>query len=426
MGLHNPLLALKRSDAYAKSAEDMAENAFIVMNTNNAFAYERIPAHLDTTFKWFKRYAVFGDFNAEINGVRVVDVLSYYPESDQDHQYLEAWRVRGIAQKEQWGWHSVNVYTFGELAAPQLYKFYAIPALAYAWSLDSSRDWYVVMNDDIVFLPSSLLSATRNHDPQLISFITNDSKSMILSNGAMFALFGNTSYTIRHEIHQSFATAVDSSNASIILEKRLLAKTENMNNPKTVSFVFDSIALQSNELVETVVRFDEWCQPVGTFQFRQVWDLRELSEWYNSLLDYAPGKREYVPTYYDFYRDFVMPHVMPEKKGWSAQTWATDAFKSEVYNKDIQTSDECRNACQFNGNCHMWSFRAQKGCELVLDGVVAGTAFNSNKRYFDNAETVAGYMPLRILEARRAAECDPVNKHSKPSRAEGWLNDDNT
>lgn len=425
----HPQLALN-DYADVRDLRALAKNSYLLMQSDSDRLFVRIPAHLDTTFKWFPTYDVFGKYETSLLGVNVIDILSYYPQELLLDPALEPWRLRRQANLEQWGWQSKNLHgahADSQHSSDSLSNLYVVPALAYAWSKDSSKEWYVFIKDDRIFTPSALVGATDEHNPDDVIYIGrthgedgnaggDEGAAVVLSRGAMRALFGATSESILEEVRASFETAKSSQSLDAVVERRLHAKAQG-------EFNFNPSSFQCSTVAAAIARFDGWCAPLGTFRFENVWDLKRVGEWYNSLVHYAG--RQYTPLYYDFYRDFIMPHAIAEINGWDAYADSLENFSnSRVFGraeKPSHSAAECRDACDGNGDCYMWHFKQRRGCEHILYGVVSGMASNKYQRDFDDAESIVGYMVERIVQARGAVTCDPGMPTEGPVRNEGWL-----
>ncbi|GMM50846.1 hypothetical protein DASB73_018040 [Starmerella bacillaris] len=447
--MDDPSLALSNPSNF-DDARSVADKSYLVMKTGASTMTERITAHKNTTFKWFPFFSVYGDYDTEILGIEIVNTLGYYSADVMNRKELEIYKARQISLVDHWGWFSEDLVVPEPKLSPkirrqnarrpikyasaQLSKFKTIPALGHAWSQDNSKDWYVLLNDNVIFLPSVLAAATAGKNPKDILLlgknvgmeynVLSENSAIILSRGAMSTLFGFTAQSISDEVNESFEAAQQSKIGDGIIENRLKSKTS--KNFMKFADIHNGIGLfQGNFISATVCHATNWCSPVGVLTFISVWELKEMAAWYDNLM--RLGGFKYIPLYYDLYRDFILPHAVYEISSWQVNYDNVDGSIAPSVRKDgkslaAKSVQNCRDECENDPSCLMYAYREGTICELFLDAVISGYAYNDHILGCSKSNSIVGYITSRIVGLRADAVCDPliIDENIDTSKSEGW------
>lgn len=428
---------------------DLAARTFVVLISSTSTAYSRLPGHIEHTFKWFPHHRIYSDREFSILGEHVVDPIQIYPEQLlKEDPNLKFRELNEIPVKKMWHWQP-DEFVINKWPLIQYFgKYMAMPALADAWCTSKSEDWYLLLKDSTFFLPSTLSAAISGKDPNDVVFLgraggdrsiyAETGPGVILSKGAMKFMFGNSCSSAHREAIDSgyFARSVGS--AGEIIAERLSLRRQTVK--KELERDFTQARFQGRTLVETKAHFNAWCKPLGSFDGLKTPDMKAIAEWYDILEIRYPG---YVPTYSDFYEQFISLHVKPILQGWLAHFPETflrgketvcrhsvdeldtelNSESADTVNNEVdltqtffralddpigQSAIKCRAQCELNARCYQWSHNSMSGCELILDGVVAGVAFNDRRCEYIGERAKMGYMVDRINKRRQEASCDPL------------------
>lgn len=429
--VHVPNVWIEYDWDYTNHPRKLAHNTFLLVKTSANRVDNRMPAHFGTSFKWYRTHATYADAPLQVLGEDVVDALSYYPKDVIDQETnLAAYKVRQVCSAEDWGW-SPDMLTVQQNSPNfMLERYKSLPALAHAWFTDNSKDWYLLINDNTLFLPSTLSSAIAGHKASDVVYLgrsfgddessyASSGSGILLSHGAMKALFGENGELAAEAIPRSVKFAGNDAHGGDAVIAALLAdRLGHSGFKKGLEYKFDAGTFQGAHITGTKVHFDRWCDPVGSFSRMRPAEFYTVDRWYQAL---TLENADYRPTTFDFYQEFIQPHVADVLEGWNARYGAEGERNRLVYLPDDpagSSRDACIEQCAQSERCYQWSYNKLKGCRLILDGVVAGFVRQNRDT---NDEAAMGYMVDRMLRRRRVIKCDPLDMHGEQEKSEGWV-----
>lgn len=412
----------------------LGDRTFVLLKTGVEVMDQRVPIHLHTTFKWFPHHEIYAEVDTPVLGHPVVNAISYLPAEGFQDENLGSVLVRYRAIDEQWGWGASNVVVHGKNIGWHVDVFKNVPSYALAWLKDPTKDWYVMLDDDTYMLPSTLAKAVEGKNPEEMYYLGRNvgqnpffaygGSGMVFSRGALKAMFGVTKESTQAAVMNSMELAYGSCCGDIVICYLYGQQAHDFDHIRDHLEMHDDSGLfQGTNLWEFIAAFRHWCDPVGSFHHGKAGDYDMISRWYDRLRQ-ERGKN-YRPTYYDYYEEFIMPHVAVEIEGWIVDH--SEEFEDSVSfsHEDAPTRWKCKELCETDQTCMQWSFREGQRCKLIRNGVVAGQAYNEYKPNYDAKEHVVGYMVTRIIAHRKNPRnfCDPINsgKALPLDKTEGWL-----
>lgn len=290
-----------------------------------------------------------------------------------------------------------------------------------------------MLDDDTFILPTTFAAAIEGKDPEKPFYLGRriggkqhfayGGAGIVFSRGAMKIMFGESK-------ESAAASASDAANMvlSICCGDLFTAQYYSEKIGDKEHFEDDlesddvSKFFQGMHPLQFISAFNHWCDPIGSFHHGNSGEYDAIGRWYDSLVE-ERGK-SYRPTYYDYYEEYIMPHVAPELDGWIAKRTTKKGvitFSSE----EAPTKWKCKELCEADERCMQWSFSEGDKCKLIRDGVVAGQAFNEYSPDWNKKVHAMGYMVSRIIDNRKNPEniCDPMatDQVVPLERTEGWL-----
>ncbi|KAG5363123.1 hypothetical protein CJU89_2280 [Yarrowia sp. B02] len=323
-----------------KLVADFAEGSdrlFLMLKTGATTFWKRMPIHAYTTLTRVPHFAIYSDHPDTIAGYEVIDILANTSKEYMDSQDFRLYRQ----QQKLRDLH--NQVDFGSMRLDggwELDKYKNIPMLQHAWNTDSSKDWYVFIDDDTYVFFDTMLAWLRELDhtkplymgsPTSVKGVTfaHGGSGVVLSHGAMKAMFedaeiGEGFDSLQHEYEEHTASVCcgDYMVAKVLLDK---AKVKlSMTSASKYPYVARKI---QGEPITTLKFFqDNWCQPITTFHHLTNRDIELMWQYERSK---GPEFRKHI-TYQDLYADFLKPYISNDiREDWTIEREDTDGDGQE-------------------------------------------------------------------------------------------------
>ncbi|VBB82529.1 Conserved hypothetical protein [Yarrowia lipolytica] len=323
-----------------KLVADFAEGSdrlFLMLKTGATTFWKRMPIHAYTTLTRVPHFAIYSDHPDTIAGYEVIDILANTSQEYMDSQDFRLYRQQ---QKLRELHNQVDFGTMKLDGGWELDKYKNIPMLQHAWNTDSTKDWYVFIDDDTYVFFDTMLAWLKELDPKEPLYMgsptsvkgvtfAHGGSGVVLSHGAMKAMFEDAEIadgfdTLQHEYEEHTASVCcgDYMVAKVLLDK---AKVKlSMTSASKYPYIARKI---QGEPITTLKFFqDNWCQPITTFHHLTNRDIELMWQYERSK---GPEFRKHI-TYQDLYHDFVKPYISDDvREDWTIEREDTDGDGQE-------------------------------------------------------------------------------------------------
>ncbi|KAF7156372.1 hypothetical protein CNMCM6106_009639 [Aspergillus hiratsukae] len=357
------------------------EDVLVILKTGVTEALEKVPGHFQTTLKCIPNYVLFSDFEEEINGTHVHDVLRSVNETikrtNPDFDLYNRVHELGRSGLSPDDLSSVPNTAFGMPDNPgwKLDKWKFLPMIDEALRVRDDAKWYVFMEADTYYIWPNLLQWLAKFDPSKPYYLGNPTQigSVIFGHGGSgFVLSGDA----MHRASKWRAEDMDGWDrytaaewaGDCVLGKLLL----DAGAPLLWSWPM----LQSNPPGE-FDHFSEaffkrpWCFPPVTYHHVTPEDIQELAEFNHGFF-----QNNSVILHRDVFRHFIHPHLKPLQDNWDNLSGEEEVTESVI---------GCRAMCESNHECLQYSYEPGK-CRVS----------KTVKRGVEKAGAASGWMTDRI------------------------------
>ncbi|KAF2139679.1 glycosyltransferase family 31 protein, partial [Aplosporella prunicola CBS 121167] len=339
-----------------------AEDVLVIMKTGASEVQQKLPVHLETTFRCVPHFAVFSDLEEEVAGVHVHDTLDQVSEqikqTNPDFQFYHQLREYRAA-----GRNVSELVQGSSQAAWNLDRWKFLPLMEKALKTRPEAKWFVFIEADTAIVWSNLLEWLQRFDPSKPYYI------------------GGQSWVGEHQFgHGGTGFVVSNPALSMLVEKRA-QNLDSFDQLTANTWVGDLVLGEAFETVgiyltpawptlqgETPYSLDytehHWCYPVVSWHhmppewIKAVWEFEQ--EWLSS--NKLPAIR-----HRDIFAQFVWPYIQQERTMW-------DNLSDDFEETPLEyTSDGCRAACEYRLECVQWLYtegRCQTGAVIKLGGEV--------------------------------------------------------
>lgn len=453
-GEHDPYPGV---DGSRGPLDPYAEKVFLMLKSGATVVQNRIHPHVHSTLRRWPQHAVYADVETRINGIDVIDIFKWLPEFIFEDEHLDDYLVLTKSVKERWQWELDGLSKYEGWALDMLKN---VPMVAHAWqTAPETTDWYFFIDMDTYVFQRGLLDYLKELDPNQVYYLgrpaewTTDAQTksgekqiirfahggsgVILSKAAMYKLFGAKDDKGRHGGIINYNTKRAQSHCcgdallAIMLYEHAGEKTIDIPWGEEPTY---NQPFQGSTPRDIAVGRQGWCLPYFSWHHLTP---REV----NMLYDYEEQlpRNQSAVTFDQLYHDFILPYVVPERTGWDALAghvhgdW--ERKNSILYYDDSEfpenltptaSKEECRRACEANGECLLWVYEDQRRCQLMHGAVMRGMAANPLKKGVEKS-LISGWMVDRIRELRANAPCDPLTRaedgtwNDNEETSEGWF-----
>jgi hypothetical protein len=377
------------------AAIDGIADIVFVVKTGATESLERVPIHLETTFKCFPHTLIFSDYAEEIEGFVVQDALdAIVPEIRLNHEDFDHWRKlhqdgREGLDQGQMGNHVAadDLGAAFQNGGWKIDRFKNLQMVLKALDYNHDAKWYVFTDADTYISSSNLLSWTRQMDhtkgiylgaPTVIDeqIFGHGGSGYLLSNAAMHAVA---------EQYRSNQTAWDEFTARHWAGDCVLSHVlSHMGIGLTWSYPM--IQGKSPTYLDFVneVGYDRrlWCYPAVSYHHvkrdtvESMWRFEQL--WIADM----PG----VTLRHS---DVFLHWLLPQLSGGDRPNW--DNLSGDILEgSEISDAEGCRAACERWSRCLQFSYR--DGVCKTSTTVLLGSA--------DEGGTYSGWIEDRILKLK--------------------------
>lgn len=142
-----------------------SEDVFVVMKTSATEVHEKLPTHLETTFRCIPNFAIFSDYEEEVQGQKVYDVLDEVNETlRKTHTDFSLYRQ--LHEYKSKGKDLTELADLVERQGLKLDKWKFLPLMEKALKAQPEAKYYFFMEADTYIIWSNLLQWLQFFDPQ--------------------------------------------------------------------------------------------------------------------------------------------------------------------------------------------------------------------------------------------------------------------
>jgi hypothetical protein len=376
------------------------EDVLVVMRTGATEIKDKLPAHLNTTFRCYNDYIILSDYEEEFEGHQVHDLLANVEDDVKNtHPDFALWRrlqANGrdsLDDSELSGAISPESGSVGKTANEgwRLDKWKFLPMAAKTLELYPNKKWYVFVEPDTYLMWSNLLDWLHRLDPTEPLYYGSEVQigPDIFAHGGSSFVISNPALKRAAQLYQENAAdwhALTSTHwaGDCLLGKALAESGTPLTwawpmfqggNPHTMDFH------EAKPDGRTL-----WCAPAlsyhhlspseisAMFEFEQEW-LRETqarkrnSGVASGYISWRQHERMRI-HHQDVFRSYVLPiTVAGERSGWSN---LSPDLRAGTHNS---TLIECREMCKNARDCVQYA-RSEMGCYFSDDGKLGQAAEN--------------------------------------------------
>lgn len=329
--------------------DPIVHDVFLSVKTGSEVMYERMPVHLNTTFKRFPHHQIYGDTATQIGTESVVDVISMLPEAVISNSQLLGYRMRRQAAEESWGWDPNDIQK-GDSGGWNTDKFKNIPMMLHAFrNAPSSTKWFVFIDDDSYLHSQSLGALLRQLDPREPHYVgsmamlsggfgengrvgsrlkhqrpdqpvvlnfAHGGSGIIISREAVEAVFWDEQRD-HNKLAEYSQWAVHICCGDALMGFMFREELELEVNDKIDPLEFEIDPFQGESFYNSIISGADggWCSRITMWHHMSSYEIQQAFDWESSL---QTRKTNLWPgiMYSDFYHDHILPYMTSRRDFW--------------------------------------------------------------------------------------------------------------
>lgn len=348
------------------SQNPVAKDVLVVLRTGATEVLEKLPVHFDTTLRCVPDYAIYSDYEEEIEGRHIHDVFDEVGEdlkkSVPDFELYHRLKTKGrdgLSIKESE--HSGSGPS-GSLGNPgwKLDKFKFLPMIDKALRHRPQAKWFVFIEMDTHLMWSNLLEYLSKFDAEAPYYIGKQmyiGEVLFAHGGSGFALSAAAirKVTERWRAHMAEYNqyTIEQWAGDMVLGKLL----KDVLVPLLWAFPhFQGDPVSTLDHNITKMNRQPWCYPAVTYhhmpkdEIRSLWEFEQ--EWQRTHPINVPLR------HVDIFKAYILPYLGKERKEWDNYSVNPEFSKRVLKDKDAHTSfGACKSACESNAMCLQFSYR---------------------------------------------------------------------
>jgi hypothetical protein len=422
-GLIPGLLSINEGSAATVKCHDLpgANETLVVLKTGAGEIEEKLPIHLQTTFKCYPNTVIFSDFGETFMNHTIVDVLEDVdPEIKDNHDDFELYRKlqrggRAALAPSELSTSSSHTTSLGgnpRIPGWTLDKYKFLPMMRKTLELHPEMKWYVFVEADTYIFWTSLLAYAAALDPDAPHYIGGQN-----SVGDIEFAHGGTGFLVsRPALEMVVAEYVAHKSDWEVLTRDhwcgdcVLGKAfKDAGVPLTAAWPIwqgDKVGNMNYDRVDDGVR-RQWCPPTVSYhhlsipairdlwEFEQKWifDAENVSTLFrlcNHATTTSPTELTQTPQtssnlflrHRDVFAEYILPRTTSNRSDWDNHS------DKELASSPSASPEDCNMLCETDVSCLQWAFSAEGKC-LSTSKPNLGEPSN---------ETVSGWIPRRMQQ----------------------------
>lgn len=455
------------------------DHIMLLIKTGAMTMWERLPTHMFTTLTQFPNFALYSDAADSIAGYEVMDILArldpellaseqlglyrHLRELRDTHSYLS---LRAAAQRYYYATKDANRHGW------TIDKFKNLPMLLHAYQdtkEDPTIDWYVMMDDDTMFVAENLVRFLDTLDPSqphylgsavagLRHIFAHGGSGIVISRAAMEIAFGGP------EAEQNVREYSSRAQHECCGDYMVAAYLEELHGIG-LDYMLSDGRFQGEPMGGIQFGPNNWCQEIvsmhhiGAREMEMMWEYERVRQ---QALAQSGGADLRPLLYRDVYTDFVKPYFPKRPQSdWDngakdiELTWQADIEQNpngDHHSAGWASLENCRGACEARDDCLMYRYDPyRRYCGLGASTIALGSLVGEYSDDYDfeiacevltgSRETcagrnrtdpahqmVSGWYLGRVIGMRQGMWCDRLYSdteadgrvHGPRDQVEGW------
>ncbi|KAK7733414.1 hypothetical protein SLS57_000429 [Botryosphaeria dothidea] len=336
-----------------------SEDVFVVMKTSATEVHEKLPTHLETTFRCIPNFAIFSDYEEEVQGQKVYDVLDEVNETlRKTHTDFSLYRQ--LHEYKSKGKDLTELADLVERQGLKLDKWKFLPLMEKALKAQPEAKYYFFMEADTYIIWSNLLQWLQFFDPQKPLYIGGQNwmlDKQFASGGSGIILSKNSLERVVAQRRDNLDVFDKLTAADYAGDVVLARAMETVAVPLTGAFPI----LQGENPYTLDYTKNHWCYPVVSYHHMK-------PEWTKAMWDFeqswmSQGAERPTLRHRDVFAHVVAPQISGEKDNWDN---LSDDYEETPQEYTLQG---CREACAQRQDCVQYLFspgRCQTGKVIRL------------------------------------------------------------
>ncbi|KAF2127895.1 glycosyltransferase family 31 protein [Dothidotthia symphoricarpi CBS 119687] len=355
----------------------LADDVLVILRTGATESREKVPVHFRTTLRCVPNFAVFSDWDEEIEGHQVEDVLGGVSQETRDsnedfklHRHLQEHGRDGLQSQKvitALSGSSKGDYLQTDKEGWKLDKWKFLPMIDRAFEKKKDAKWYVFIEADTYLAWNNLLAYLATFDDTKPYYIGKHlyingvefgygGAGFVLSQPAMRKVIAQRSPRI-HE-YEDFTKTHWVGDCAL---GKVLADSKIPLHRGFPHFQGDSPATLDPATVK--INRDLWCFPLVTAHHMSTPEIEALWRFEQDWL--AQHGPDVLLRHRDVFTDLIRPQIAPELPFWDNlsadkeynahdHAVSADAFERSAW----KSFEHCRALCDSQPRCVQFSFDA--------------------------------------------------------------------
>lgn len=387
------------------------EDVVVVMRTGATEIKDKLPAHLNTTFKCYNDYIILSDYEEEFAGHQVHDLLSSVDDSVKSshpdfelYRRLQAHGRAALDDSELSGAVSAESGPIGKLDNEgwRLDKWKFLPMAVRTLELRPDAKWYVFVEPDTYLMWSNLLDWLRTLDPSEPLYYGSEVQieSDVFAHGGSAFLLSRPALQRAAALYTTHAPAWHALTSAhwagdCLLGKALLESGVPLTwswpmfqggNPHTMDFAETKPGAAGAD-------HSLWCAPALSYHHLAPAEIASLFAFEQAWLRQAQSSRSAAGPSLSWRRaarlrihhqDVFRSYLLPQTAAGPRSDWSNGSGDLVKGTENI-TLTECRELCEGRAACVQFAV-SEEGCWFAREGRVG--------REMEGWE--AGWLPGRV------------------------------
>ena len=368
-----------------------ADEVVVVMRTGATEIQDKLPAHFNTTFRCYKDFIIFSDYEETFEGHPVHDVLAPINQGIKVNNpdfglyvRLQQYGRKALLEDELSGTASSEGSKSGKGDNPgwRLDKWKFLPMMNETLRLRPNKKWYVFVESDSYLVWSNILQYLERQDPSRELYAGSEVQigpDQFAHGGSVFVMSRPTielaaRYYAEHEDELNTWTAGHWA-GDCVLGKTL----RDAGIPLTWSWpMFQGGHPEKMDFSEKKGdKLRLWCTPANSYhhfsptELHRMWHFEQI--WIQSQQDNRTSKALWpfgedcnnILEHRDVFKNFVWSNIAQRKNSWS------NLSPTMVQNTAGSTFEGCRTLCETSEGCLQFA-SSRLGCSISDSAVMLG------------------------------------------------------